>query len=116
MGRLGTRGYIWSMRLLSAFLFRTLIIMILLGQIFVAQAGGDHDEAKRLLESGDILSLEVILEKLRPLYPGKILEVELEKESNLIVYEVEIVGDDGVVHEIYIDAKTGDILRDKVDD
>ena len=65
------------MRLLSAFLFQALIIMVLLGQMFIAQAEGDHDEAKRLLKSSDILSLEVILEKLRPRYPGKILEVEL---------------------------------------
>jgi len=94
------------MRLSSAFLLRPLIIMVLLGQIFTAQADGDHDETKRLLKSGNILSLEVILEKLRPRYPGKILEVELERKSNHIVYEVEIVGDDGIVHELYIDAKS----------
>jgi uncharacterized membrane protein YkoI len=42
--------------------------------------------------------------------------VELERKSNHIVYEVEIVGDDGIVHELYIDAKTGDVLHSKVDD
>jgi uncharacterized membrane protein YkoI len=104
------------MRLSSAFLLRAMTIMVLLGQIFTAQAEGDHDETKRLLKSENILSLEVILEKLRPRYPGKILEVELERKSNHIVYEVEIVGDDGIVHELYIDAKTGDVLNSKVDD
>jgi len=104
------------MRRLSASLLYTLIILALLGQMFTVQAEEDHDEAKRLFESGDILSLEVILEKLRPHYPGKILKVELEKQSKYIIYEMEIVGQDGVVHELYVDAKTGDVLHSEVDD
>ncbi|GMR20140.1 MAG: PepSY domain-containing protein [Gammaproteobacteria bacterium] len=103
------------MRLLSVFLLRILIIIVLPGQVLIAQAEGDHDEARRLLNSGDILSLEVILEKLRSRYPGKILEVEFKRKPNHIVYEVEILGDDGAVREVYIDAKTGDVLRNKVD-
>lgn len=91
-------------------------MMVLLSHVLIAQADSDHDEARRLLESGDVLSLEVILDKLRPRYSGKIIEVEIEREAGYIVYELEIVGDDGVVHELYIDAKTGDILRSKKDD
>ena len=66
--------------------------------------------------SGEILSLEVILENVRQTYPGKVLEVELENEDQQIVYEMEILGDDGVIKEIYIDAKTGKQLFSKEDD
>ena len=89
---------------------------MLLGQIHLAQADDDHDEAKRLLQSGDILSLEAILERLQPTYPGKILEVELERENGRIIYEIELLAEDGVVYKIEVDAKTGEVLRRKVDD
>ena len=62
-----------------------------------------------------VLPLEEILKKVRPRYPGHIIEVELERESDLIYYEIEIVGDDGVVYELEIDAKTGDILKTDVE-
>jgi len=104
------------MRRLPALLFRTLVSVVLLSQVCSVRADGDHDEAKRLVESGDILPLQVILEKLQPHYPGKILKVELEKKSDQIFYELEIVGHDGVVHELYIDASTGDVLHSKVED
>jgi len=95
---------------------RVLLTLVLLSHGLTAGAEGDHVEARRLLESGDILSLEVILDKLRPQYSGEIIEVELEREAGRNVYELEILGGDGIVHELYIDAKTGDILRDKKDD
>lgn len=88
----------------------------LLGQGFAALADGDHDEARRLLKSGDIMSLELILEKLRPDHPGKILEIELEQEAGQLVYEIEMLGDDGIVRELIIDARTGDLLRSERDD
>lgn len=104
------------MRLILNYILRAIIMVVLLGQTLIVQADGDHDEARRLLESGDILSLEVILDKLQPRYPGRIIEVEIERKYGRIVYEIEIVGEDGVVHEVYVDAKTGDVLHSKKED
>ena len=42
--------------------------------------------------------------------------MELKQKAGQIIYEVEILGPDGIVRELYIDAKTGDVLRSKVDD
>jgi uncharacterized membrane protein YkoI len=81
-----------------------------------AQADDDYIEARRLQESGDILPLETILKKVRLMYPGKVLEIELEMEADQIVYEVEILGKDGVVREVYINAKNGTLLSNKWDD
>ncbi len=115
VGRLDSSGYTGDMKQLTKFVVRILLIIFLLGQGFAALADGDQDEARRLLKSGDILSLELILEKLRTIHPGKILEVELETESGNIVYEIETLGDDGIVRELIIDARTGDLLENKQD-
>lgn len=88
----------------------TLLISVLwLLSVSMAHAG-EHDEARHLLESGKILSLETILKNIKPQYAGKVLEVHLEKEHEGVVYEMEILGDDGVVYEIKVDARSGKIL------
>jgi uncharacterized membrane protein YkoI len=89
---------------------------MILGSLHVTRADDDHIEARRLLDSGEILPLEVILNNVKQTFPGRILDVELEKEDSHIVYEVEILGEDGVVSEIYINARTGKVLSVKEDD
>ena len=89
---------------------------MILSPLHVTMADDDYIEARRLLDSGEILSLEVILKNVRQIFPGKVLEVELEKEDEQIVYEIEILGSNGVIKEIYIDAKTGKLLLTKEDD
>jgi len=96
----------------SSFTFKKsfLFAFLLLCQFQVVLAGKDHIEASRLRNSGEILPLEVMLENVRQSYPGKILEVELKKEHDRLIYEVEILSEDGVVTEVYIDARTGKLL------
>ena len=47
----------------------------------MALADDDHIEARRLLDAGEILPLESILKNVREKFPGKILEVKLERED-----------------------------------
>lgn len=70
-------------------------------------ADDDHDEAKRLMESGEILALEIVLKKAREIQPGKVLEVELETKKNKMIYEIELLSTDGIVFELKFDARTG---------
>ena len=93
-----------------------LAAFMILSPLYTAMADDDYIEARRLLDSGEILPLEIILKNVRQIFPGKVLEVELEKEGNKIVYEIEILGGDGVIGEIYIDARTGKQLFSKEDD
>ena len=88
---------------------------MILGSSPIVLADDDHIEARRLLDSGEILPLEVILKNVKQTHPGKILEVELDIEDGRIVYEVEILGKDGVVKEVYINAITGEVLFGKED-
>ena len=93
-----------------------LLVLITLISPGVIQADDDYIEARKLQDAGEILSLEQLLKNIRPEFPGKILQIVLEYESSEIIYEVEILGDDGVVKEIYINAKTGKVLSIKEDD
>ena len=99
------------------FIMRVLLAaFMMLSPMHAAMADDDYIEARRLLDSGEILPLEIILKNVRQIFPGKVLEVELEKEDQQIVYELEILGDYGIIKKIYIDAKTGNQLFSKEDD
>jgi len=73
-------------------------------------ASDDHDQAKQLLDSGDILPLETILKKVRSIQPGKILDLELEREDGQIIYEIELLTTSGSVLELKINAQSGELL------
>lgn len=71
----------------------------------------DHEAALRLRESGDILSLDEIIEKTHGLVDGHLIEAELEHEDKRYVYELEFLDQRGTVREIYVNAKTGEVIK-----
>lgn len=73
----------------------------------------DHDKARRALESGQILPLRVILEKIESQFPGQVLEVELEKNHENWIYELKILQPSGKVIKLKIDAGNAGILKKK---
>jgi len=75
----------------------------------------DHDEAYELRRSGEILSLEQILQINRKQITGRILEVDLEHEDGQTMYEIEVLDDKGIVWEIKLDARTGKIIKQEQD-
>ena len=82
----------------------------------LARADIDHREARELRLSGQILPLERIIEVVRQVKTGIIIETELEFEKGRYIYEVEILDDEGLVWEIELDAATAEILKIKLDD
>ena len=48
--------------------------------------------------------------------PGTIVEAELEKEHGKTVWEVEVLGADGHVMQVHIDAATGDVIDTEMKD
>jgi len=75
----------------------------------------DHDVAYNLLQKGEILPLEKILQINHDNMPGKVLEVELERENKQLIYEIEVLNEQGVVWEYKIKAKTGKIIQKEQD-
>jgi uncharacterized membrane protein YkoI len=76
----------------------------------------DHEQIRRLKESGRIRSLESVLEEIRRDYPGRIIEIELDDDDGRYTYEIELIDEQGVVWDLEIEARTGKLLEKKQDD
>jgi len=81
-----------------------------------ATAEDDHLVARKLQESGQILSFEKIADYARATKAGELLETELELKKGNYIYEVEILDSAGKVWELKLNAKTGELLQIEVDD
>ena len=78
----------------------------------LVDAGRDPEEIRRLRGAGQILSLETIIANHRRQHPGgQLLEAELEFERGRYVYELKMLGSDGVVREFEYDARSGELWR-----
>lgn len=99
-------------------LVRTALIALLWG---VAASGGardiDQDEALALRREGQVLPFEQLLTAVTERYPGaSVLEVELEEEHGRFIYEMEVLTAEGTVREIELDARSGEVLQDELED
>lgn len=95
-------------------LFHSLAFIVLALMATPGFADDDHKRARDLVESGEILPLDVIIKTAFEGKPWKLLEAELEKEKGQYVYELEILDDHGKVRELKYDAKTGKpVTREK---
>ncbi|MGJ8605118.1 MAG: PepSY domain-containing protein [Marivita sp.] len=70
-----------------------------------------HDRARYALEAGEILPLSDILQAAQTARPGRVIEVELDRDDGIWIYELELVGTNGQLYEIEINAATGVILE-----
>lgn len=95
---------------------RAPIALLLLTLPGLAPADEDHTRAREAVRRGEILSLAVLLDRLK-LAPGeRLLEAELERDDGRWIYELELISADGEVREIEVDAATGALLTDDEDD
>lgn len=82
-----------------------------------AQAAADDDvvEANSLLGSSGIDRAEAEDAALGAV-SGKVMESSLDDDFGRAVYKVEVLDRDGRLHEVYVDAANGDILRRETED
>jgi len=98
---------------------RSLFLALVLGTTSpsaLADGEPDADTVRQWVEAGTIMPLEELLERHRQRIPGRLLDLEVEHEHGRLVYELEVVDDQGRVHEIYLDAKSGEWLGREIDD
>lgn len=76
-----------------------------------ADDGRDHDMARQAVERGEIKPLAEILQIVRDKLPGEIAGVKIERKNGRLVYELRIVGAEGRLLEVHVDAATGEIGR-----
>lgn len=92
---------------------------LLMAALAAAAAGGpaaasdDHERARRAVEEGRILPLRDILARAQADHAGQVLEVELEDERGVLVYEIKILSADGRVMKLYYDARTGALMKSR---
>lgn len=74
---------------------------------------GRRDQVRRAVEAGEIRSLAEILNAVRGKLPGEVAGVEIERKNGRWLYEFRVVGSEGRLFEVYIDASSGEIERIK---
>jgi uncharacterized membrane protein YkoI len=89
---------------------RLALILALLASPTLADSR-DHDRARRAMEAGEILPLSQILKVAHAARPGRVIELELERDDGRWIYELELVTPQGRLYEMEIDAATGTVLE-----
>ncbi|HAF54265.1 MAG TPA: hypothetical protein DCL01_03375 [Thauera sp.] len=74
-----------------------------------ADDASDHERARRALEAGEVMPLRTVLEQVERDYPGEILEVELDREDGVWVYELKLIRKGGDVLKLEVDARDGSV-------
>ncbi len=77
----------------------------------------DHDRARKALEAGEVLPLKTILEGVERIYPGQVMDVELEREhgsrGERWIYKVKVLRSGGALMRLKVDARDGTVLGSK---
>ena len=91
--------------------WRGVLALALAATVASAHADRDHDRARAAVQSGQVLPLKTVLERLSRDHPGQVLEVELEQGSAGWVYEIRLLQPGGRLVKLEVDAASGDVLR-----
>lgn len=75
----------------------------------------DHERALQAMEAGEIKALSDILAVVAQEVPGRVLEVELERERGQWIYEIKLIQDTGLIKKLDVDARSGQLLRSRND-
>jgi uncharacterized membrane protein YkoI len=94
----------------------SLACMLCLCLAQTAQADSDQDSAQAAVAAGEILPLGQILDAVSARVPGIPIEIELEQENGVWIYEFEIRQENGILMEVEIDATTGRFLEIEQED
>jgi uncharacterized membrane protein YkoI len=71
----------------------------------------DYDQARSAVTSGDALPLSEILIEVKKVIDGDVLDVELQRTDQGIIYSIRLLSRNGTYHRVTVDAKTKIILK-----
>ncbi|WP_051088382.1 PepSY domain-containing protein [Amphritea japonica] len=97
---------------------RFVFLAMVVGMINLAHAGSDisDKQVRAWVAEGRILPFEEIYARNKDRLSGHLLDLEIEQEDGRIVYEAELLDAKGDVWELYIDAVTGEVVKEEQDD
>ena len=94
-----------------------LLLAVLLSCSAASARDISHNEVLELRRSGALVPFERLLKTVETRYPGaRVLEVDLDEDDGVYLYEIEILTRDSQVRELEIDAGTGTIVADELED
>ena len=73
----------------------------------------DHDRALQALKRGEVQPLEKVLAAVRSGIDGTIVHTRLKRKHGIWVYDLKVLGRDGRMRNIHINAKTAKLLPEK---
>ncbi len=80
----------------------------------LAHADSDHNRARQALQAGEVLPLATILARVEREHPGKVLDVELDRDTTegvpRWVYKVKVLTPTGTRIKLQLDAKSGELI------
>ena len=105
------------MKNINKIIAATLISTGLLGASFTAQAESRGNSAKEVAAMSEAKinmtrAVEIALEKV----PGTVIEAEFEVEKGKSIWEVDVVNADKKVYEVEIDATSGEVIKQELND
>ena len=80
----------------------------------LAGSKSDHERARAAVQAGEVMPLPALLDKLQRSHPGRVLELELEREAGTWIYEVRLLQADGQLLKLKLDARTARVLSTKL--
>lgn len=95
---------------------RALAAVVLSGGLVLPAGASDHRDHERALQAvqaGQVLPLRTVLERLEREHPGQVLEVELEQDHGVWIYEVKLLQAGGQRVKLKLDARTAALLSSK---
>lgn len=95
------------------------VVLVLNGPAWSDEKGkGKKDESKETVEMAATakVTIDQAIKTASENVPGKVVEAELEKEHDTLVWEVEVVTAENKVMEVHIDAESGAVIdvEDKI--
>jgi uncharacterized membrane protein YkoI len=108
--KLGRWGMLPPMRV-RLFLLPLIGLLPLVSAAQTTLSDRDHERVRAAVARGEMVPLADVLADAQRRHPGTVLEVELEEDE----YEVEILGDDGVIRELEYDVRTGALLEVEIE-
>lgn len=87
------------------------VVILLLCLVLWPLLGVSSSRVREALQRGDIVALTPVLEWLERYYHGQAIEVELEEEQGMMVYEVEWLSPTGEVLDFRFEAASGTFLE-----
>ncbi len=103
-------------RLRYVFAWPILLMAALASSAAFASRHLDQDEVLERVRSGEIRPLSELMALNPERFKGHLLDVEVEYEDGMLIYEIELLGADGVVREFELDPMTGDVLKEEIED